>query len=477
METLTINDKFSQGAFLHNVRRKAYSPILNSNPVFLTQEGNTSLKDEIIKLILHAKNVLKICSFIITDKEIFETLLQVVKEGNVVVFLLTQLDQSKLNVDLIDILTEEEIREDSSNMHLEYIQQLYHEGVHVRASVSAHAKFIIVDRNIGFITSANMTQPSLELNTESGVYLNELDSKELDRLFDVIFQTGTHYRKFIDIRRYNKMMVVHSRIYFTGKLLPNPQKSNLRYTFEQETNNLYEEIVHIINNAMDYLYLSTYSIVEVAKIEELYIALKNACNRGVKVIIFCRGMNYRNDHLEGCQRFSDIGCHIYADMYNHSKGIINETKGMLFTANIDGRHGLKNGFEVGIILDEVQRIAFLNIHEELIKMAHYHFQKEVVRGELFRTFEEYERIKRINRPDMPSELIISPDPQVEVEALSSQILFYGRSGSEEYLIAGNSFYKCNLYNRTFYVNEQVAPRNDLERYVLTYVNLTIKSNL
>ena len=46
----------------------------------------------------------------------------------------------------------------------------------------------------------------------------------------------------------------------------------------------------------------------------------------------------------------------FADLFNHSKGVINEKKGLIFTANIDGFHGLRNGFEVGYILQEKQRI-------------------------------------------------------------------------------------------------------------------------
>lgn len=478
MVKLTNTDRFAEGAYLLNSQKEQYIPFHKGGPVFLTQVENTGLKKEIIKLISEAKEVLKICSFIITDEEIFNTLLRIAKDGKVVIFILTQLDQNKLsNVNLIDILTEEEAAEKSSQVHLDFIRQLYHEGTHVRASVSAHAKFIIVDRKKGFITSANMTRPSLSINTESGVYLSEVDSIALDRLFDVIFQQGTHYRKFIDMKRYNKMVIVHSEVNLNTGLFPDTENSNLRFTFEQETNNLYEEIIHIVNGAETFLYLSTYSIVEIAKIEELYLALKAACERGVKVNVFCRGMNYRSDHLEGSQWLSSVGCIIYADMYNHSKGVINDRRGMLFTANIDGRHGLKNGFEVGVVLNEEQRIAFLEIQETLIKMAHYKYQPMVVRGELFKVVEEYEHIKGIIPPTMPAELTISSTQQIDMEVLETRILFFGRDKSHEYLIAGNNFYKCNFYDHVIYVNEKVSSRNDLEKYMLKYVNLTINPGL
>src|SRR5690606_20467178 len=103
-------------------------------------------------------------------------------------------------------------------------------------------------------------------------------------------------------------------------------------------------------------------------------ALKSAIKRDVSISVFCRGMNYRNDHLTGVSELCDLGCNIYADVYNHSKEVINEKTGLIFTANIDGHHGLTNGFEVGYLLNEAQRIEFLDFHKRLIETAFYVFE-------------------------------------------------------------------------------------------------------
>ena len=47
-----------------------------------------------------------------------------------------------------------------------------------------------------------------------------------------------------------------------------------------------------------------------------------------------------------------LGCTNYGDDCNHSKCVMSESEGILFTANIDGNHGMKNGFEVGCVLEE-----------------------------------------------------------------------------------------------------------------------------
>ena len=93
-------------------------------------------------------------------------------------------------------------------------------GVHIRASISVHAKFIVSDRVLGFITSANLTNGSLTINTESGVYLDVKSSTELDILFDVIFQRGTNYRQFLGSVKEHKMLVVQSNIRMQKEILP-----------------------------------------------------------------------------------------------------------------------------------------------------------------------------------------------------------------------------------------------------------------
>ncbi|MFN5431959.1 MAG: phospholipase D-like domain-containing protein [Cyclobacteriaceae bacterium] len=474
---LRDTDTLSSGVFVINNDRKDFYPFLQYDNIFLTQEGNIALKNEILKIISEANSVLKICSFIITDKEILNAILTKSKETRVAIFILTQLDPAKLEntLSLVDFITEEEIKENPSRTHLKFIKQLYDNGIHVRASLSAHSKFIVSDRTIGFITSANFTTPSLTFNTESGIYLDETSSKELDKLFDVIFLQGTTYKQFLGTRKKGKMLVVQSEVRINSDLLPAPKHSNLRYTCESYSNNLLNEIVSIINDANRYLYLSTYSIVGLNSLNELNQAIKDAIQRGVSISIFCRGMNYRNDHLEGVSKFHGIGCKVYADVYNHSKGVVNENTGLIFTANIDGNHGLNNGFEVGYILNETQRIEFLDLHKKLIETAFYVFNSKPIRNQLFQTYIAYEKLKGLNAPSIPQNLILSFKQvyNINLDELKKNIIFYGRLKENEFLIAGNSYYKCRLKDNIISIFESVKPRFDLEKYVLKFLELKI----
>lgn len=472
-------DTFSNGAFISNVDQKAYVPFDDNSLVYLTQENNDGLKRQILKLIDESRFVLKICSFIITDKEVFNAILNKARQHSIAIFILTQLDDSKLKntSELSNYLTEEELRDNPVQTHLYFIKTLYDNGVHVRAATTAHAKFIVSDRLVGFLTSANLTTPSLVLNTETGIYLNQGDAKALDNLFDVIFQRGTKYRQYITATR-KKNFIGQSDLNISKEQLPETGDTLIRYTYEQLTHNLYKEILYIINTAEVYIYLSTYSIVGLENLPDFQEAITNAIARNIRIDIFCRGMNYRNDHLKSCEWLKTVGCNIYADVYNHSKGIVSESKGMIFTANIDGHHGLNNGFEVGCILSEPQRAKMVELHLYLISSSVYVFILKPTRQLFFDTYSSYEKMKEIKAPVFPEQvsIIIKSGLNADQAELLEYPIFFAQSKEHKFLIAGSTLYKCTYNEGVFHLTHKEAMKYGLEKYILKYLNLKIQFN-
>jgi hypothetical protein len=151
---------------------------------------------------------------------------------------------------------------------------------------------------------------------------------------------------------------------------------------------------------------------------------------------------------------------------------------MIFTANIDGNHGLNNGFEVGYILNETQRLEFLDFHKRLIETAFYVFDSKPTRSLLFQTYIAYEMLKGLNAPSIPQNLIMSFKQvhNINFDELKKNIIFYGRSKETEFLIAGNSYYKCRLKDNIISILESVKPRFDLEKYVLKFFELKISDS-
>lgn len=471
-------DNLDTGAFISRANVETSNNYIKNGTIFITQNNNVQLKEEIIKIINNSTTVIKICSFIITDKEIFDIILEKATSTNVAIFILTQLDKSKLNnlTSLSEFLTEEEISDNTSTIHLSNIKKLKDNGVHVRASESTHAKFIIADRDCGFIMSANLTTPSLNENTESGTYLDNNSSKELDKLFDIIYIKGTNYSGFIDSSRKGKMMVNYTQVNYAFDNLPKAIDSNLRFTFLDKTFNLLDEIINIIDNANEYLYLSTYSIVGLKYIQNMVIALENAVARGVKVFLFCRGMNYRNDHLSASEVLAKIGCEIFGNYDNHSKGIISEADGLIFTANIDGNHGLINGFEVGYKLNEQQRKDFLDFHKYLINHSNYKYKTAPQRIDLIKTYIDYEKYKNISPAQIPSDLIVKANPTVNIEKddFLKLPIFYAISDKNTHLTVGNHTYDCVFEGNTFTIVKKQYFQFNREKYLLKFFNLTLE---
>ena len=99
------------------------------------------------------------------------------------------------------------------------IKSFFEPGAHIRAAENLHAKFIIFDRNEALITSANITKRSLNLNPEIGLFCSkESDIKKYDILFDLIYQHGTQYEKFVSAGR-NKQYISYTNKTIEARLV------------------------------------------------------------------------------------------------------------------------------------------------------------------------------------------------------------------------------------------------------------------
>lgn len=471
-------DILNQGAFFSTESQQSIYNFYDYESIYCTHKEDKRLKNEIIKIIDSAETVLKICSFIITDDEVFDLLIDKATSTDVIIFILTQFDAKKMmNIsDNLDFITEEEIAEKPEVKHLSNIKKLYDVGVHIRASETAHAKFVISDRNKGFITSANLTTPSLNENMESGVYMDEGSSQELDVLFDIIYQKGTNYTKFLDSSSSNKMFVISSDVDDTFDNLPEPVNSNLRYTFTEGHTNLLEQIIKCINEANEFIYLSTYSIISLQNIKQFVEAIKKAKQRDVLVNIFCRGMNYRNDHIVASQVLAELGCDIFANYDNHSKGIVTEKEAMIFTANIDGNHGLTNGFEVGYILDDEQYEDFLNFHIELINNSNHRFAIRKKRIDLFKTYYDYESFKKLKPPTIPQNIIISANKEmnIEIDDFKNLPIFFNVSERFTHVTVGHFTYEATFSGNIFSIINKLPFQFNREKYLLKFYRLILE---
>ena len=476
-----LQDTLQKGFFTVNPNFQSEIDSKHYETLFLTNGLNTTLKDRILTSIREANSVVKLCSFIVTDEEIVNEILLKVQDPNIAVFLLTQLDQKKLkNIFALasNVQDEENFSISQISSHLDNMKMLRDKGVHVRAAKDLHAKFIVSDRKVGLIMSANFTANSLSKNIESGVDLDAASSQDLDRLFDLIYLQGTSYRSFMNTKKDKKMFVLENDINLSQENLTIPN-SGLRYTYDTFQHNLLVEIIKIIESAESFIYLSTYSIVSLAKIPQFVDAISKAISKNVQISIFCRAMNYRFDHLEGCRTLFDIGCKIYGDFYNHSKGIITEKTGMIFTANIDGNYGLINSFEVGYILSEIQRKDFLEFHEELIDNCIFEFSPNPTRGEFMDFVEHYEMEKNLTPllSERDLEIVVKKNLHSYFENVSDCLMFIGKIKTQDgvrlFLNFDDSFFTVTNSGNKLIVQSKCLPIYNAEKYFLKFFNLKI----
>lgn len=464
---LINREKFEGGYFILNENRTDISLGEYPNLLF-TLDGYPQIKNYIIKLIRSAVKVIKLCSFIISDEEIAFELLEKCKNTDVAIFLLTQLDDKKFNFDFLP----EEVSSKQGKEHMSIITKLYGLGTHVRAATSAHAKFIVCDNYDALLMSANITSPSLNTNPETGVIL-EKGNKEIDMLFDILFQKGTEYIGFTTAG--SKQLISSRSTNITKELLNIIDDSSIKYTWGELNNSLYESIVDLIKGANSDIFISTYSVVGLNKIPELVEELEKAIDRGLAIQLFCRAMNHRKDHLDNCLKLKAIGVEIYGDYFNHSKGIYSDDKGILFTANIDGNHGLVNGFEVGAILERNQLNDFKSFLDWQIKTAPFHFEVNPSRQSYYYMYDVYTAYKKIISPNFPSSCKVYMDIEVEDELFQAPIyLLTDENQNVLKMKISNEQYDVNMEDANITVlNKSLKKSYNMQSYLFKYEDIEI----
>lgn len=474
---LNIERKYNGGYFIKrdDISPRTYETI---DGLYVTNEFEQSIKSKILEIIESSTYSIKLCSFIVSDPDIYSSLMDKLKSSETAIFILTQLDENKLSASLIA----EDLSENFNQKHIDYIGRLYESGAHVRAAKSAHAKFIISDNNDALIMSANITTPSLMTNPESALLVeNKEDVSDLVELFDIIYQYGTEFIKFK--KASSTMQFVVSRdITIQNEWLNELSKNNLKFTWAESNRSLYHAMIDKIKNAntTNPVLISTYSVVGLGNIPELTEAIKAYIQKGGTIKLFCRGMNYRADHLKNCEILAELGIQIYGDLYNHSKGIVSSDSGILFTANIDGNHGLITGFEIGLELNKDQLEKVTELIQWQIENAPFKFKLKPEKKEFINTYNYYTNIKGLNPTTLDSNTLFVVNSTYEQEELSKfpTYLFFDKSNNLKFISVNDSYYRVRHENNSIHLEQKVNRVVGMESYLHSQeeINITLKNS-
>ena len=314
----------------------------------INDSQSVELRSAVVDMIRTSRQYIKTGNFLFQDTELIQELESAIERG-VALFILS-------NPKGVDEMPQE----GQVNTHIPTLKTLASHGAHCHFLDDLHAKFLISDGKDGILMSANFAPTSLRGNLETGILLDKLEAEEMEYVFDILYSNSDVFMlrgndEFTQSSRSDSPVdpYLFSKDYITSQLRLTlgqgiRKKTNLRDCHIQT---LYDDILRIINEAEQYLYIFTWHFKKLSHLPQFLLAINQAVTRGVDVHIHynCKGRNEVITNREA-EMLTSIGCKATYDGINHSKCVISEKDGIIFTANIDGESGLKSGFELGCLL-------------------------------------------------------------------------------------------------------------------------------
>lgn len=342
---------------------------------YINDANRRELTDRILEMIRTAKSYIKLSSFIMEDYQVVSELRKVAASGKVAVFVISNRN-NKEGEEFKATSPKKSV--EGIHTHQMFLQSLFYAGAHVRLLDNLHAKFILADGKEALLMSANIAANSLTKNVETGITLAGDDQKDLELIFDTMY----NYADIVQFIKSDNSDVVKKSV----KKLPNEMFNSLNGHIKLtaiskfDTNlsechqtTIYDAIIRIIDEAQSFVYIVTWVFKDKRNaLFKLQKAIDKAIKRGVKVTLFSNNnMSAFNKSLQEQYIYlmGSKGCEAYSNNNNHSKCVLSEKEGLLFTSNIDGNNGLLEGFEVGCMMDKEQHQRALNHVKELITKA------------------------------------------------------------------------------------------------------------
>ena len=334
----------------------------NAETLMCTHPKNPAILQTMVDMISTAKHSVLLFNWMLNHPEIEKSLVAAANRLNGRVHVLTTLGTSVFS----QYSDEEQAKKD-----LERLQNLAGNGVYIRLHPESHAKFLIADDEL-LITSANIVKTSLEENIETGIRVNDANTVNSLRAF--FSHIWLHEAK------------QHIRPSKSDPRLGNPwvqsntpaapvAAANAIWTLSNRRMSLAKTILDTIKSAKNTLRVSTYvlSNAESGIGKQLVDELVAASEKGVTITILYHatdraiGRPPRAHEAVGFLRLMSCkGVSMRGHPDLHAKHVIaDNSTGLLFTANLDGSHGLNTGIEVGVHLSKAASQHLAEWHDSL----------------------------------------------------------------------------------------------------------------
>lgn len=336
----------------------------NTEKLMCTHPKNPAILQTMIDMITSAEHSVLLFNWMLNHPDIEKSLVAAAKRLNGRVHVLTTLGTS-----IFSRYSDEE----QAEKDLERLQDLAGNGVYIRLHPESHAKFLIVDDEL-LITSANIVKTSLEENIETGIRVNDGDTVTSLRTFFShlwLHEANQHIRPSKNDPRLGNP--------WSQSSTPDAPvaSANAIWTLSNRRMSLVKAIIDTIKSAKKTLRISTYvlSNAESGIGKQLVDELVKASEKGVAITILYHatdkaiGRPPREHEAIGFLRLMSCkGVSMRGHPDLHAKHVIADNDaGLLFTANLDGSHGLNAGIEVGTHLSKEASQHLAEWHDNLFE--------------------------------------------------------------------------------------------------------------
>ena len=336
----------------------------NTETLMCTHPKNPAILQTMIDMITSAKHSVLLFNWMLNHPDIEKSLVAAANRLNGRVHVLTTLGTS-----IFSRYSDEE----QAEKDLLRLQNLAGNGVYIRLHPESHAKFLIVDDEL-LITSANIVKTSLEENIETGIRVNDANTvRYLHAFFSYIWlhEANQHIRPSKNDPRLGNP--------WSQSSTPDAPvaSANAIWTLSNRRMSLVKAIIDTIKSAKKTLRISTYvlSNTESGIGKQLVDELVKASEKGVAITILYHatdkaiGRPPREHEAVGFLRLMSCkGVSMRGHPDLHAKHVIADNDaGLLFTANLDGSHGLNAGIEVGTHLSKEASQHLAEWHDSLFE--------------------------------------------------------------------------------------------------------------
>lgn len=315
---------------------------------------SSNLKAGLLELIKQAKNKVFVVSFIISDEDIVDALIEKAGELKGRVYVVSCLDDRILQQGL----AEEDVTDSTASRQMKCRQRLTEGGVWFRGYGDCHAKYAMADDRVAIVCTSNFEKYPLTDGGEIGIRLTL--PREVERI-GRHFTRLWHERCNWELAPGEQHTVANRQIEPSPcKVIPPPEDSSPGAIWTDGSEHYILRHLHrVIDSAQKELLLATFSARDIAQYPELLIhPLERALLRGVIIRMLTRRPNHNKGNRESMKVLTNLGVKIFGDKRNHAKGAIADGQtGVMFSANFDAQHGLTSGIEMGVVLDKTKALA------------------------------------------------------------------------------------------------------------------------